>query len=143
MIQLGAILCGRCFILEPDLSSLERKKQSSTFDKTSRAHVKTNIFKLWFFHIVVFPDSGGVIGVLADGWVRGDIFSITRWYLSCSFCWVLSFILIENSGKGKNSKINSLADIGYDTALFIGILQLIAAIFPGTSRLVQRLSERF
>ena len=36
--------------------------------------------------------------------------------------------------KGKNSRINSLADIGYDTALFIGLFQLIAAIFPGTSR---------
>ncbi len=46
----------------------------------------------------------------------------------------IAFILIENSHKGKNSRINSLADIGYDTALFIGLFQLIAAIFPGTSR---------
>ncbi len=49
----------------------------------------------------------------------------------------IAFILIENSiHKGKSLfRIHTLADIGYDTALFIGLFQLIAAIFPGTSRL--------
>lgn len=56
----------------------------------------------------------------------------------------IAFILIENSHKGKNSRINSLADIGYDTALFIGLFQLIAAsTFREPPGLVQRLSEHF
>ena len=46
----------------------------------------------------------------------------------------IAFILIENKHKGKPAKINAVADIGYDTALFIGLFQLIAAVFPGTSR---------
>ena len=32
------------------------------------------------------------------------------------------------------AKINSLVDISYTTALMIGFFQLIAAVFPGTSR---------
>ncbi|HPU64000.1 MAG TPA: undecaprenyl-diphosphate phosphatase, partial [Mobilitalea sp.] len=35
---------------------------------------------------------------------------------------------------GKSAKIDSLVDISYTTALMIGIFQLIAAVFPGTSR---------
>ena len=46
----------------------------------------------------------------------------------------IAFIIIENKNKGKKSKINSLAEITYNTAILIGIFQLIAAIFPGTSR---------
>ena len=44
------------------------------------------------------------------------------------------FIFIENYNKGKETKINSLSEITYNTALIIGIFQLIAAVFPGTSR---------
>lgn len=44
------------------------------------------------------------------------------------------FIVIENHNKGKTAHINSLAEITYKAALIIGGFQLIAAIFPGTSR---------
>ncbi len=46
----------------------------------------------------------------------------------------VAFIVIENVQSGKKAKITSMADITYTTALLIGIFQLIAAIFPGTSR---------
>ena len=46
----------------------------------------------------------------------------------------VAFILIENWNKGKQAKIASLSQITYQTALIIGVFQLIAAIFPGTSR---------
>lgn len=44
------------------------------------------------------------------------------------------FIVIENRNKHIRPKINSLAEITYTTAIWIGIFQLIAAVFPGTSR---------
>ena len=44
------------------------------------------------------------------------------------------FIIIENYNKGKSPKINSLSKITYTVAIMIGIFQLIAAVFPGTSR---------
>ena len=46
----------------------------------------------------------------------------------------IGFILIENKNKGKTAKINATGQITYKTALAIGMFQLIAAIFPGTSR---------
>ena len=46
----------------------------------------------------------------------------------------IGFILIENHNKGRKAQIRSLQDIDFKTALIIGVFQLIAAIFPGTSR---------
>ena len=44
------------------------------------------------------------------------------------------FSIIANYNKGKSPKINSLSKITYTVAIMIGIFQLIAAVFPGTSR---------
>ncbi len=46
----------------------------------------------------------------------------------------VAFIIVENNHKGKPAKINSIAELDYKTVIFIGLFQLIAAIFPGTSR---------
>ena len=43
------------------------------------------------------------------------------------------FIIVENKNKGKESKINSLKEITFKTALIIGVFQILALI-PGTSR---------
>ena len=44
------------------------------------------------------------------------------------------FIVVENFNKSKNSKVNTLAEISFLTAFLIGMFQVIAAVFPGTSR---------
>lgn len=44
------------------------------------------------------------------------------------------FIMIENKNKGRTPRINSLSEITYKAALFIGFCQLISAALPGTSR---------
>lgn len=46
----------------------------------------------------------------------------------------IGFIVIETVNKGKSPKVTSLSELSYKTALIIGLFQLIAAIFPGTSR---------
>ena len=46
----------------------------------------------------------------------------------------VAFIVVERMNKGKRAKIRKLSDISFKTALIIGVFQLIAAIFPGTSR---------
>ena len=46
----------------------------------------------------------------------------------------VAFIVVENKHKGKAAKINSIAELDYKTVIIIGLFQLIAAIFPGTSR---------
>lgn len=46
----------------------------------------------------------------------------------------VAFILIENWNKNRTSRINTLSELTYQSALMIGVFQLIAAVFPGTSR---------
>lgn len=46
----------------------------------------------------------------------------------------IAFIVIERRNKGKEAKVNSLEEITFQTAFLIGMFQLIAALFPGTSR---------
>ena len=44
------------------------------------------------------------------------------------------FIIVENAKKGCRPVIRSIGDITYKAAIIIGLFQLIAAVFPGTSR---------
>ncbi len=44
------------------------------------------------------------------------------------------FLVIENRNKNRKPKIDSLSEITYQAALFIGFCQLVAAALPGTSR---------
>ena len=46
----------------------------------------------------------------------------------------IAFIVIERRNKGKEAQVNSLEEITFKTAFIIGMFQLIAALFPGTSR---------
>jgi len=46
----------------------------------------------------------------------------------------IAFIVIENWNKGRNQKVADLAQLTYKAAFIIGLFQLLAAIFPGTSR---------
>lgn len=46
----------------------------------------------------------------------------------------IAFILVENRNKGRNVTAEKMADITWKMAILIGIFQLLAAAFPGTSR---------
>ena len=44
------------------------------------------------------------------------------------------FLLIERYNAGRRPRVESITEITYSLALIIGVFQLIAAVFPGTSR---------
>ena len=46
----------------------------------------------------------------------------------------VAFIVIERWQKTKQPRIHSIGGLDYKTVLLIGVFQLIAAVFPGTSR---------
>ncbi len=46
----------------------------------------------------------------------------------------IAFILIENRNVGKKARVEELMQITWKMAILIGIFQLLAAAFPGTSR---------
>ena len=83
--------------------------------------------------ILVACVPAAVIGILFD-----DVFN-RYFYNSVSIAIALivfgvAFIVVERVNKGKTAKIDSIPKISYKTALLIGFFQLLAAIFPGTSR---------
>lgn len=50
------------------------------------------------------------------------------------FVFGVLFIIVEQINKERSPKITNIAQLTYRTAFLIGIFQLVAAIFPGTSR---------
>ncbi len=97
-----------------------------------RRYAQPDIFRLWG-RILVACVPAAVIGILFD-----DVFEELFYnYLTVAVMLILfgvAFIVIETIHKGKEPKICSLSEISIRTALLIGVFQLIAAIFPGTSR---------
>ncbi len=94
--------------------------------------VQKDIFVLWF-KILVACIPAAVIGLAFD-----DVFDAlfyNPWCVAIALIvFGIAFIVIENRNKDAEPRINELDQISYKTALIIGLFQLIAAVFPGTSR---------
>ncbi|MGN1314312.1 MAG: undecaprenyl-diphosphate phosphatase [Lachnospiraceae bacterium] len=122
VIQLGAILAVVLLFW----------KKIFPFDFGKEPIVKKDIFVLWG-KILVACIPAAVVGILFDDLLDEYLYN----YTVVSFSLIIfgiAFLIIENQNKGKSSRINSLAEITWNTALIIGLFQLIAAVFPGTSR---------
>ena len=94
--------------------------------------VKKSIFNMWF-HVVVSCIPAIIIGLPFDDFFEKYLYN----YIVVAIALIvfgIAFIVIENKNKSLKPKINSISEIDYKTALIIGMFQLIAAIFPGTSR---------
>lgn len=130
VIQLGAILAVVVLFFKQIWPFC--KKGGGYAKQGPLAYVKMDIMQLWF-KILVACIPAAVIGVLFDD-VLDALFY--HWYVVAGALIVfgVAFIVVENWNKGKNPKIRTLAEISYQTALMIGVFQLIAAVFPGTSR---------
>lgn len=102
------------------------------FSRKEKNFIKKDTFDMWF-KVLVASVPAGMIGILFD-----DVFDALFYnYFSVAVALIvfgIAFIVIENMNKGKHSRINSIAEITYKTAAIIGVFQLIAAVFPGTSR---------
>lgn len=97
------------------------------------AYVNKDIMTMWFKIVVACIPAVILVVLGLDDWFEEKFY----WYLPVAIALIVfgvAFILIENLHKGKSAKINTLAEISYTSALIIGMFQLIAAIFPGTSR---------
>ena len=122
VIQLGAILAVIVLFFHklnpfaPSKSTLEKKQTWS----------------LWFKVCAAIIPSG-VLGVLFDDWMdanlhNGIVVSIAL------IVYGIAFILVERRNQGKYTKaISDVHDIGYKTAILIGVFQCLSLV-PGTSR---------
>ena len=99
---------------------------------TGKMRIDRNTILLWCKVIVAcFP--AAVVGILADDWIEVHF---RNWFVVSVMLIVvgIAFIVIENRNAGRRPVTRRLRDITFRDALIIGLFQLIAAIFPGTSR---------
>ena len=102
------------------------------FSKGEKYFIKKNTFEMWL-KIVVACIPAAVIGILFEDQIDRMFYNYQTVSIALIVFGVM-FIVIENKHKGKAAQINSIDDITYKTALMIGAFQLLAAVFPGTSR---------
>ncbi len=132
VIQLGAILAV-VLLFFPQIWPFGKKSNKNPVKNTGvLSYCKKDIWELWF-KIIVACLPAAVVGLLFD-----ELFESLFYNGVCVsialIVFGVGFILIENKNKKAVTKINSLAEITYQTAVIIGMFQLIAAVFPGTSR---------
>lgn len=131
VIQLGAILAV-VVLFWNQIWPFGKKNNREPLAKSGvGAYVKWDIFKLWF-HILVSCVPAAIVGILFDSVFEAWFYN----YQTVAIMLILfgiAFIVIENQHKGKKARVTSIEEIDYRLAFWIGIFQLIAAIFPGTS----------
>lgn len=122
VIQLGAILAVVLLFFDKIFPFRFREKPV----------IQKEIFILWF-KILVACVPAAVIGLAFD-----DVFDAlfyNPWCVAIALIvFGIAFIVIEDRNKNKSPKITTLGQITYQTAFMIGVFQLLAAVFPGTSR---------
>jgi len=103
------------------------------FDFKEKPVIKKDIIVMWL-KVIVGCVPAGLLVVFGLDEVCDALFQN---YLTVAIMLIVVgvlFILIENGNKNKASKITDISQLTYKTAFIIGIFQLIAAVFPGTSR---------
>jgi undecaprenyl-diphosphatase len=124
VIQLGAILA--VVILFWD------KIFPFQFKDKSKPVIEMDKIMLWL-KIIVACIPAAVVGLLFD-----DVFEALFYHAIpvaiALIVFGVAFIVVERMNKNKKPRIKSLNSISFKTAFIIGMFQLIAAIFPGTSR---------
>lgn len=122
VIQLGAILAVVMLFWN----------QLFPFQFRKKPMIRADIFSMWL-KIVVACLPAAVVGILFDDIIDQLFYNYQTVAISLIVFGVL-FIVIENRNKHLKALVTRMEDISYLTAFLIGVFQLIAAIFPGTSR---------
>ena len=129
VIQLGAILAVVVLYFK---SIWPLKMQKSKHGGNSKVVLDKNILILWA-KILVACIPAAVVGLLFDDILNKYLYN--SWVVATVLILVgIAFIVIENKKKDMKPRVTDITDLTYKDAIIIGLFQLIAAIFPGTSR---------
>ena len=132
VIQFGAILAVVVLYFKK-IWPFTKDKEKAIKKTGILSYFDKNIMNLWG-KILVGCIPAAVIGLLFD-----DVFEALFYNPTCIaialIVFGIAFIVIENWNKNRKTALKEKAkDITYKDAIIIGIFQLLAAIFPGTSR---------
>lgn len=130
LIQLGAILAVVVLYFKQIWPFAFTKKFK---EETGSSSVFVKDKWLLWAKILVASVPAGIIGVLFDDFFNEHFYNSVCVAVALIVFGIL-FIIVENSCKGRSFKVNTVADITFALAFQIGFFQLLAAVFPGTSR---------
>lgn len=132
VIQLGAILAV-VIIFWNKLFPFGRKNNPHPLKKEGfGSYIKTDIFVMWF-KVLAACIPAAAVGLLLDDWIDEHLYN--PWTVAVALIvFGIAFIIVENWNKDRKPRIDSISDLTYKAAFIIGMFQLIAAVFPGTSR---------
>ncbi len=99
---------------------------------TKKLYVKKDTMSMWG-KIIVSCVPAAIVGVFFDDKID-ELFYNWQTISVTLIVFGIAFIVIEKLNKGKSSGVSSIAELSYKSAFIIGLFQLIAAVFPGTSR---------
>lgn len=131
VIQFGAILAVVLLYFK-QIWPFTKQKEKAIKQTGILSYLDKNIMTLWG-KILVACIPAAVIGLLFDE-VFEELFYNPTCIALALIIFGIAFIVIENWNKNRKSQKETNAQITYKDALIIGVFQLLAAIFPGTSR---------
>lgn len=132
VIQLGAILAVVALYWK-SIFPFGKKNNNAPFKPDGfGAYIKTDIFKMWF-KVIVACLPAAIAGFLFD-----DLFNALfyNWQTVAVMLIIFGviFIVVEKYNKKHKPMFDSIEKMPYHAAFLIGMFQLVAAVFPGTSR---------
>ena len=107
-------------------------KEIFPFSFKEKPVVKKDIFVLWF-KILAACIPAAIVGLLWDDVFEKYFYNLVSVAIALIVVGV-AFIFVEKKNKDRKPRVNSLSEITFKDAVLIGVFQLLAAIFPGTSR---------
>ena len=132
VIQLGAILAVVLLFWNKIWPFGKKTNDNPVAKEGFLSYCKKDIWILWF-KILVACVPAAIVGILFD-----DVFDALFYNPTCVaialIVFGIAFLVIETRNKGKEPIVKSSEKLTYKHAALIGIFQLLAAIFPGTSR---------
>ena len=131
VIQFGAILAVVLMYFK-NIWPFTKNKEKAIKKKGILSVLDKNIMNLWG-KILVACIPAAIIGLLFDE-VFEELFYNPTCIAIALIVFGIAFIIIENWNKKRKNAKTENSQITYKDALIIGIFQLLAAIFPGTSR---------
>ena len=107
-------------------------KKVKTKSGKSKIILRKPTLILWL-KVLVACIPAAFVGILYDDWIDEHFYNAIVVGTMLIVVGVL-FIIIEMLNKNKVPRVDRLRDLTFKDAFLIGLFQLIAAIFPGTSR---------
>lgn len=132
VIQFGAILAV-VVLYFPKLWPFCKTNDPAHFSVSGiGAVVKRETFLMWV-KVLIACVPAAIVGLAFDDKI--DELFYNPWTVAIALIvFGVAFIIVERWNKGRTPKMDGIPALTYKAAFLIGIFQLIAAVFPGTSR---------